>query len=108
MKNDNDIEIDPAVLKQWNERLMQEKDAVYKLGKIIGFGNMMHLASKCWRESLEKNGYPLGGEFVPGPCESLTTQCICVDNKPDGHCNYCCGTRWLTKEVKKILIDNEK
>lgn len=75
------------------------RDKVYKLGKEIGFGRLMDLASKCWRESLAQIGFE-GGEFVTGPCRSGTVPCICKDR---AKCQYCRGCGWLTKAVKEII-----
>lgn len=47
-----------------------EKELVRKLGKQIGYGNMMQLASECWKESMTKKGYPTSGVFIPAlPCD---------------------------------------
>ena len=47
-----------------------EKEAVRQLGGTIGYGNMMHLASDCWRELMEEIGSPISGVFVPVlPCD---------------------------------------
>jgi hypothetical protein len=42
-----------------------EKELVRELGKQIGYGNMMYLASECWEEMMIKNGYPTSGVFIP-------------------------------------------
>lgn len=82
---------------------MTDKEKVRILGKQIGFGNMMHLTSKCWRESLQKIGLA-GGEFVSGPCKSQVVSCICKSDER-GYCKLCCGCGWLTKEVKRVLSE---
>ena len=46
-------------------------DVVRNLGKQIGFGALMSCASTEWRLWLEENGYPVGSEFVSGPCRSV-------------------------------------
>jgi NTP pyrophosphatase (non-canonical NTP hydrolase) len=46
-------------------------DEVRALGARIGFGALMATASYEWRAWLAENGYPLGGEFVSGPCRSV-------------------------------------
>lgn len=53
-----------------------ERDPLYgsevrSLGIRIGFGALMSSASTEWRLWLEENGYPLGGEFVSGPCRGV-------------------------------------
>ncbi len=75
---------------------MNEKKEVIKLGNQIGYGRLMQLASQCWGEKL---GRLKGGEFCVGACIAMTDKCGC-DN-PD-KCDWCCGTGWLTKKVKKI------
>ena len=42
-----------------------EKELVRQLGKQIGFGNMMQLASECWEEMMIEEGYPTSGVFIP-------------------------------------------
>lgn len=42
-----------------------EKELVRKLGEQIGYGNMMELASECWKESMIEKGYPTSGVFIP-------------------------------------------
>lgn len=81
--------------------MSSEKEKVSELGHEIGFGNMMHLATKCWEEYLTEIGLS-GGAFITGPCKSEVVPCICVDID-QGHCKFCCGCGWLTKEVRKIL-----
>jgi hypothetical protein len=77
----------------------EEKRLVKKIGEVIGYGNMMELASQLWRESLKESGYPVGGEHVVGPCAALTVPCGC--EKPH-KCDWCCGSGWLTKHVEKV------
>lgn len=82
-----------------------DKAQVKALGRDIGYGNIMNLASECWREFLEASGHPSGGEFVPGPCKASTVPCDC-----GGSCDWCCGSGWLTlkvKEAKEALGDKE-
>jgi len=43
-------------------------EGVKALGERIGFGALMSTASAGWRETLSEKDYPLGGEFVAGPC----------------------------------------
>lgn len=47
--------------------LTREKQikAVEKLGKQIGYGNLMYLATGLWRRELKNKGYPVNGAFVP-------------------------------------------
>lgn len=45
-------------------------ERVKALGREIGFGALMSTAEAGWREVLVEKDYPLGGEFVSGPCRS--------------------------------------
>jgi hypothetical protein len=40
-----------------------------------------------------------GSEFVVGPCKAEVVACGC-DDPVD--CEWCAGTGWLTKKVKKM------
>jgi len=79
-----------------------DKDLVEFFGKKLGYGRLMQLASMCWREHLEREGLPLGGEFVFGPCRSMVVECVCTNPKD---CDFCCGTGWLTEGVRDFLWD---
>ena len=50
--------------------------AVKALGLRIGFGALMSTASAAWRETLEAEGYPAGGEYVAGPCFGTVASCL--------------------------------
>jgi hypothetical protein len=78
-----------------------EISLVQTLGKKIGYGNMMHIAEKLWRERLEKDGMG-GGEFKIGCCASNTVPCGCRTG-----CDWCCGSGWLTRKCKteKVLAE---
>lgn len=80
-----------------------EKEQVRALGAVIGYGNMMHIASVSWGEKLAADGYPSGGEFVIGPCRALVVSCGCREGEVDGTggCDWCCGCGWLTKHVRE-------
>lgn len=47
------------------DELKKEIFEVQKLGKRIGYGNMMQIASSLWRKDLKDKGYPTIGAFVP-------------------------------------------
>jgi hypothetical protein len=42
----------------------QEILAVKLLGEIIGYGNMMSIATALWRKYLRDSGYPQSGAFI--------------------------------------------
>lgn len=96
--------------QQWKETLeaisqfaeyqtAQWKAALKKLHPGIPYGAMMTLGQELWRESLIEQGYPPGGEFIVGPCVTMTVPCECEDPV---HCEWCCGCGWLTKHVKEV------
>jgi len=87
---------------RYKEDAMTEKEAVSLLGKAIGFGRVMQLATECWGGFLVNSGNPTGGEFVSGPCKALVTPCQC--QKAEGYvaCDWCEGCGWVTKKVKDL------
>ena len=54
----------------------QYHEQVKALGRQIGFGALMSTASAAWREVLAEKGYPLGGEFVSGPCHGTVVSTL--------------------------------
>lgn len=75
----------------------EEKLAVRMVGERIGHGRVMQLAQECWRDALVNDGLPPGGEFAYGPCVGLTVPCGC-----QAGCDWCEGSRWLTRKVKAL------
>jgi hypothetical protein len=73
------------------------KARVAALGAEIGFGNLMHTAQECWRESNAVRGIPAGAEHIVGPCAVMAAPCGCEN----GRCDWCCGSGWLTHRVKQ-------
>ena len=49
---------------------------VEALGVRIGFGALMASASASWRKTLERCGYPSGGEFAVGPCHATVVSAL--------------------------------
>ena len=43
----------------------EEKLKVKQLGKEIGYGNMMNIASELWKQDLREQGYPEDGAYIP-------------------------------------------
>lgn len=77
----------------------------------IGFGRLMQLGGKLWREMLVAKGYPAGGEFTVGPCAAEMVDCVCVGTTAGTEaeadesgafrgCEWCCCTRRVTKRVR--------
>ena len=72
----------------------KEKRLVKNLGEQIGYGNMMHLASKCWQEMLiEKYGSPVGA-FKVGECIKSDKILTDIDVK----CELCEGEGWIWED----------
>ena len=40
------------------------------------YGAVMSSASRLWRESLRRKGYPVGGEFTTGPCRAVVESLV--------------------------------
>lgn len=78
-----------------------ERIAVRGLGRRIGYGNMMHLASAEWRVVLANEGHA-GGEFAVGPCVGATEPCVCPPGEAH-RCGWCCGSGWLTHAVAALV-----
>jgi hypothetical protein len=56
---------DKHFLQEQQERKNKEIAAVKRLGEVIGYGNLMSIASALWRKKLADMGFPEGGGFVP-------------------------------------------
>lgn len=63
----------------------------------IGYGRLMQISQKLWREKLIADGMSPGGEFAYGPCVAMTVPCGC---RIQSQCAWCCGSGWLTQRVK--------
>ena len=59
---------------------------VKRLGEVIGYGNMMSIASALWRKSLKDKGFPIAGAFIPTVGE-LTDDERLYDNIVNKHPN---------------------
>ncbi len=81
-------------------REQQEEAYVKVMGEKIGFGRMMQLGEKLWREHLGPLGIA-GGEHSVGPCVALLVQCPHpdVEDATAGGCDWCCGSGRVTKRV---------
>lgn len=79
--------------------MTNEEKLVKELGDQIGYGNMMHLASKIWKNMLKDKWNIEGGEFIVGPCASMVVPCECDVRS---NCEWCCGCGWVTKHVKNM------
>ena len=90
---------DMPVTDEMRGQLSIECELVLDLGRRIGLGNMMSLASEAWQSELESKYGSDGGAFIVGPCKASVVPCGCGGSKD---CDWCCATGWLTKKVKKI------
>lgn len=93
----------PADLAE--ERAPDEAKAVREIGERIGYGRIMQLAEKLWREKLIEQGHP-GGEHTTGPCAAFMLPCPCPESGRDaaGHCEWCSGTRRVTQRVRTAIL----
>ena len=57
--------INQDVLDQWEEAHKKEILAVKKLGDVIGYGNMMSIASALWCLHMKELNLPTAGAFIP-------------------------------------------
>lgn len=114
MKNDSKHLDDGGGLAAEIERIAQlhagqrarEECIAREMGSLIGFGRMMQLGQKLWREQLIAQGLNGGGEFSIGPCVAFMVRCQCVEEErpefdSNGHCEWCCGSHQVTERVRQ-------
>lgn len=93
-------------IEQINERFLREQAPsqrlVVNLCESLGYGFVMHEASRSWRM---KPDFPGVGMMV-GPHEGCTVECEHwgFDTDKD-HCEWCCGSGWVTKYVADLIHD---
>lgn len=83
----------------------REEAAVLALGKAFGYGRVMQLCEQLWSEMPL---VPKGGALSVGPCVGMLVTCPCPE-KARGeteHCDWCCGTRRVTKRVFQAMQAN--
>ena len=97
-----------AVREAWKVRDAVDEQAIRTLGDQIGYGRIMQLANKVWREKAINQGTP-GSEFVYGPCAAMVVPCPHPESGKDenGHCDWCCGAGWVTEKVYKVMMQLE-
>lgn len=74
------------------------ENEVIKYCELLGYGRVIQIASDEW---MQKDKL---GAHVIGTCAGLTEPCGC--NEPR-KCDWCCGSRWLTKKVKSVKTQLE-
>ena len=80
--------------------LVDETEQVRALGERIGFGNMMVLAERLWRDLLGG----AGGERVAYCCAAFMVPCPgCKKVEHPGKCDWCCGAGRVTKKVAEAI-----
>lgn len=77
-----------------------ERRVVMNLGLDIGFGRLMQLAERCWREWAATRGLE-GSEHTTGPCAALMVPCPCG---APVKCAWCCGSGRVTKRVREAVL----
>lgn len=88
------------------ERERHEEELVRTLGETIGFGRLMQLGEKIWRERAIAGGLK-GSEHTTGPCAAFMEPCQCASERApvldaNGHCDWCCGARRVTNHVRAV------
>jgi len=103
-------ELDYEKLEEEAKCHVGEREKVAELGLLIGYGNMMYIASSLWQQELQKHGCSSGGAFIVGPCISSIVPCEHWGNPPKTKltCDICCATGWVTKAVAEKFKENEK
>lgn len=81
-----------------------EEQLVRDLGEAIGYGRVMQLCERLWREMLIAQGLP-GGELSVGACAGSLVPCPCPapGRDPNGHCTWCCGAGRVTERVLRAM-----
>lgn len=79
-----------------------EDQLVRALGEMIGYGRMMQLAERIWREKAAAQGLA-GSEITNGPCAAFMVPCPHTAKDANGHCEVCCGAGRVTKWVRALL-----
>lgn len=82
-------------------REAQKRDAfeVEKLCERVGYGFVMHEASRLWRE---RDEFGAKGAHTVGPCVVMTEPCKHWGARKGDHCDWCCGAGWVTKKVARL------
>ena len=74
-------------------------DTAQQVGSRFGYGALMDATRRAWREVQP------GMEFTLGPCEMMTMPCPHLEKDENGHCNWCCGSGWVTHRVFKAQLE---
>ena len=77
----------------------EEKLEIYKVCQKFGYQQVMEIASELWEEK------EFFGSFLCGPRRGMALACGC---EKTGDCEWCEGTGWLTKKVKKTKDEEER
>ena len=86
----------------------EEELLVGRLGDSIGYGRVMQLCERLWREKLVSRGLRGGGEQTVGPCAAFMVPCPCPASGRDeaGHCTWCCGAGRVTERVARAIAES--
>ena len=99
------ILLDALDTPEWRALRTREERLVRELGDAIGYGRVMQLAERFWREKRMAEGIP-GGELTVGPCAGSLVPCPCQrrgDCTRANRCAWCCGTGRVTGRVVKAM-----
>lgn len=90
-------------MKQSELNLNQLVEHVRQLGKAYGYGAVMQLCEKLWRELLLPSP---GGELTVGPCAAELVMCPHIKaGVRNIDCDWCCATGRVTKRVAEAMLE---
>lgn len=90
-----------------NAMASYEESRVRSLGDAIGYGRMMQLAERLWREKVTPDGHA-GSEHTVGPCAAFMVPCPNTVLDDNGPCEICCGSGRVTKWVAENLTKRRR
>lgn len=98
--------LDALNTPEWRALTEREERLVRELGDAIGYGRVMQLAERFWREKLVADGIPAGGEMTVGPRAGSLVPCPCQrrsDCTRANRCAWCCGVGRVTERVARAM-----
>lgn len=96
------------IRRQNQQRIVSETAEVREIGERIGYGNVMYLAQKLWRDWAILQGLA-GSEFSIGPCAAMMRPCTCTPSQGGSlHCEWCCGSGLVTERVLRAIEEEKR
>lgn len=84
-----------------NTHASRYEDRIRDLANEIGFGRIMQLCEKLWREEMMQQSLA-GGELTVGPAAKFVVPCPCG---ADEKCEWCCGSGQVTDRVREAMTE---